>query len=350
MDNQLLFLLIGFGAVVFVLLYFIKQQKKERRRLEEKFEKNTDRMFSQLNNISSEVNRRLEKNVEVMQNQTKDVGKRIDRTQKVVSSVTDKLSKLEEASKRIYDVGKDISGLQELLQAPKMRGGVGEFLLSDVLSQVLPSENFSLQYEFATGDQVDAVIKLKDMIVPVDSKFPLENFKKIKKAEDEKKRKKKKKKFVRDVKKHVEKIARKYILPDEGTSDFALMYIPAENVYYEIILKEKEDSGLYEFCMEKKVVPVSPNSFYAYLQAIALGLRGMQIEKSTKEILTHISRLQTDFDKFSENFRVLGKHLKHARSSYEDSSQKLDRFDDKLDQIEKPNPQDALEGGKDKKS
>lgn len=345
MNTQVLLLTIGLGAIILVLLYFLRKQREERQKLEKRFEKNTDRMFTQLNNISSEVNRRLEKNVEMMQNQTKDVGKRIDRTQKVVSSVTDKLSKLEEAAKRIYDVGKDISGLQELLQAPKMRGGVGEYLLSDVLAQVLPAENFSLQYEFETGDQVDAVINLKDMIVPVDSKFPLENFKKIKKAENKKKKKKKKKKFIRDIKKHVGKIAQKYILSDEGTSDFALMYIPAENVYYEIILKEKEDSGLYEFCMDKKVVPVSPNSFYAYLQAIALGLRGMQIEKSTKEILTHISRLQSDFDKFTGNFRLLGKHLKHAHSSYEDSSQKLDRFSDKLEKIEKPSPQDTLKGG-----
>lgn len=342
MENQFLFLLIGFGVLGGIFFYLLKKQRDERKKLEDEFEKTTQRMFSQLNEITNQVNERLEKNVEVMQRQTEDVGKRLDRTKKAVSSVTEKLSKVEEGQKQVHEIAKDISSLQELLRAPKMRGGVGEYLLKDVITQVLPTDNFELQYEFESGDQVDAIIELRDMIVPVDSKFPLENFKKIKEADDKKQKKKKRKQFRRDVKKHIDKIARKYILPDEGTSDFALMYIPAENVYYEIILRDEEESDLYEYCMDKKIVPVSPNTFYAYLQAIALGLRGMQIEKSTKDILNHISRLQGDFDKFKDNFRVLGKHLKHARSSFEDSQKKLDRFDSKLDQVEDPSGEQKL--------
>lgn len=345
MENQFLFLLIGFGALGVVFFYFLKKQRDERKKLEEEFERTTERMFSQLNEITNQVNERLEKNVEVMQRQTEDVGKRLDRTKKAVSSVTEKLSKVEEGQKQVRDIAKDISSLQELLRAPKMRGGVGEYLLSDVISQVLPTDNFKLQYEFESGDQVDAIIELRNMIIPIDSKFPLENFKKIKEADDKKEKKKKRRQFQRDVKKHIDKIARKYILPDEGTSDFALMYIPAENVYYEIILKDEGESDLYEYCMDKKVVPVSPNTFYAYLQAIALGLRGMQIEKSTKEILNQISRLQGDFENFKDNFRVLGKHLKHARSSFDDSQKSLDQFDNKLNRVEEPSEDDKLHSG-----
>lgn len=343
MENQALILIIvGLAFLGGILFYFLRRQRDERRRMEAKLEASTDRMFNQLNEITGQVNKRLKENIEVLQRQTQDVHKRMDHTHKAVTSVTNKLSKLEEASKRIYDIGKDISGLQELLQAPKMRGGVGEYLLGDVMSQVLPTENFESQYEFKTGSQVDAVIKLKDMLIPVDAKFPMESFQRVMEKEDEHQRKKARKEFIRTVKGHIEKIAEKYILPDEGTSDFALMYVPAENVYYEIILKEKDQTDVYEFCMQKKVVPVSPNSFYAYLQAIALGLRGMQIEKSTKEILSHLARLRSDFEKFGESFRILGKHLKHARSSYEDSSKKLDRFDDKLAQIETPGEQKKL--------
>jgi DNA recombination protein RmuC len=147
------------------------------------------------------------------------------------------------------------------------------------------------------------------------------------------------KQFLRDVKKHIDAIASKYILPDEGTYDFALMYVPAENVYYETIIREEtagDDRQVLSYALEKRVIPVSPNSFYAYLQVILLGLRGMKVEERAHEILNTLNRLRGDFEKLQENFRVLGKHLTNAQGSYADTEKTLTKFEAKLSQIESP--------------
>jgi DNA recombination protein RmuC len=140
------------------------------------------------------------------------------------------------------------------------------------------------------------------------------------------------------VKKHVDAIATKYILPDEGTYDFALMYVPAENVYYETIIKEDggDEHQLFSYALEKRVIPVSPNSFYAYLQTILLGLRGMQVEERAQEILNTLARLRGDFERLQENFRVLGKHLTNASGSYTDTEKTMVKLDAKLSQVEQP--------------
>ena len=328
------FILLGFGIFYFVRRYFLTQKNT--------LDNINQQMISQLNEVVSQVNSRLRENLEMMQRQSKEFNLRLDGTHKVVRSVTNKLASLEEASKRIFDVGKDISSLQEILRAPKLRGGLGEYFLSDLLEQILPRENYVLQYNFRDGEKVDAVIKLRKMLIPVDSKFPLENFRIVLKAKTKEQKIRAKKQFLRDVKKHIETISQKYIRPTEGTSDFALMYIPAENVYYEIILKEKGVENISNFALSKKVIPVSPNSFYAYLQAILIGPRGMQIEKGAKRILEGLTQLQREFRKFGEDFRILGKHLMHARSAYESSERKLDRLSDHLLQIEKPHPERKL--------
>ncbi len=226
--------------------------------------------------------------------------------------------------------------MQELLKSPKLRGGLGELFLSDLLGQIFPKDKFTLQYAFKSGEKVDAVIHVRDGLkIPVDSKFPLENFKKMAEEDDEKRREQAKRAFVSDVKKRIDEIATKYILPDEGTLDFALMYVPAENVYYEMIVKDqKSDGNLSGYAFAKKVIPVSPNTFFIYLQTILIGLKGFQIEKQAGEILAHLSRLRGDFEKFGTDFALVGKHINHARSSYENSEKRFDRFSDKLSQVE----------------
>src|SRR5437870_12575593 len=195
---------------------------------------------------------------------------------------------------------------------------MGELFLNDLLAQILPPEHFRLQHHFKNGDAVDAVILIGANFVPVDSKFPLENFRRVVEAATESERIAARKQFLRDVKRHVDAIATKYILCDEGTYDFALMYVPAENVYYETIIKEDvgEDRQLFSYALAKRVIPVSPNSFYAYVQTILLGLRGMKVEERAQEILGELSRLRGDFAKIQENFRVLGRHLANASGSY----------------------------------
>ena len=203
-------------------------------------------------------------------------------------------------------------------------------LRTELLAQILPPQAYELQHRFSSGDRVDATISLGNALVPVDAKFPLESFRRLSSMTDESEAAKERRAFLKVVKAHIEHIAQKYILPDEGTYDFALMYIPAENVYYETILKDEGHENLFPFALDKRVIPVSPNSFYAYLQVIIHGLKGLQIEERAREIMSHLARLQGEEDRFRTEFDTLGLHLENARKKYEDAQRRLVRFEDKL--------------------
>ena len=265
---------------------------------------------------------------------------------RVVGDVQGSLGKLGETNQRIFDVGRSIAGLEQILKSPKIRGGLGETFLENLLAQMFPQEHYTLQYQFSTGDRVDAVVRIGDRLVPVDAKFPLENFQRMLQETDEAERKQARRAFVRDVKARVDEIAKKYILPDEGTYDFALMYIPAENVYFEAITKDEslEEDPPAVYAASKRVIPVSPNSLYAYLRVIVLGLRGLQIERSAQEIQERLTRLGGDLDKFREAFDVVGRHLTNARNKYDEAGAALNRVEAKLEGIEKPADQRALPG------
>jgi DNA recombination protein RmuC len=261
---------------------------------------------------------------------SKTVGERIADTTKVFGEVKESLGELTQRTKEIQEVGKNISGLQEILRAPKLRGGFGELLLERLLADILPRNNYSLQYRFRSGETVDAVIRIGGNLVPIDSKFPLEDFERIATAESEQEQVALRKQFTRTIKRHIDDVT-KYILPDENTFDFALMYIPAENVYYETILRgQPEESEIYSYSLQKRVIPVSPNSFYAYLQVIILGLKGLHIEKTACDILGHLGRLQGDLQDFQEDYSTLGGHIRHAVTKYEEAATKLTRLGDKL--------------------
>ncbi len=266
-----------------------------------------------------------------LQTSTASMNTRLDNAAKVVGDLREKVG-------QIHEVGKAAAELVHILRAPKLRGGMGELFLGDLLAQILPPEHYKLQHRFKSGEAVDAAIQIGQNLVPVDAKFPYENFKRVVEAASESERVAARKQFLRDVKKHVDAIAGKYILPDEGTYDFALMYVPAENVYYETIIKEEtgEEHQLFGYALQKRVIPVSPNSFYAYLQTILLGLRGMKVEQQAQEILAALSRLRGDFDKLQENFRLVGRHLTNAGSAYNDTEKSLTKFDAKLSQVEHP--------------
>jgi len=314
------------------LLLMQQQIDQLRVQLSQALDNNTQLVQQQLGQVLGNVNERLKENGEILERTQQNLGERLDNAARVVGSVQKSLGGLEEANRKIYDVGKDIASLQEILRAPKLRGGLGEFFLEDLLAQILPPQHFVIQHAFKSGERVDAVIKLGSSLVPVDSKFPLENFKRMLEAANDDERSRAKRQFVGDVKKHVDAIAGKYILPDEGTYDFALMYIPAENVYYETIIKDgsEEERNLSQYALSKRVIPVSPNSFYAYLQAIVLGLKGMKVEERAKEIIQYLSRLRGDFGKFRDDFGLLGKHLGHAQSSYQTTEKRLEQFGQRL--------------------
>jgi DNA recombination protein RmuC len=314
------------------LLLMQQQIDQLRVQLSQALNNHTQLVQQQLGQVLGNVNERLKENGEILERTQQNLGERLDNAARVVGSVQKSLGGLEEANRKIYEVGKDIASLQEILRAPKLRGGLGEFFLEDLLAQILPTHHFAIQHAFKSGERVDAVIKLGGSLVPVDSKFPLENFKRILEAANDDERTRTKRQFISDVKKHVDAIAGKYILPDEGTYDFALMYIPAENVYYETIIKDDSEGerNLSQYALSKRVIPVSPNSFYAYLQAIVLGLKGMKIEERAKEIIQYLSRLGGDFAKFREDFGLLGKHLGHAQSSYQTTEKRLEQFGQRL--------------------
>ena len=254
----------------------------------------------------------------------------------VIQDIQKKLGSLETTTQNIQEIGKDISSLQEILQAPKLRGNLGEYLLEELLKDILPRDNYEIQYSFKDSTKVDAIIKLGEGIVPVDSKFPLESFQRLISAEDESEKKKFKKEFITSVKTRIDEIADKYIKPSEGTFEFGMMYIPAENVFYEIIITDSLSDKRYEimnYAISRHVIPVSPNTFYAYLMAIVYGLKGFKIEQEAKTIIKQLSAVQTSFGKFYDDFQVLGGHLGKAESKYNDLNKSADKLNDKVNQI-----------------
>jgi DNA recombination protein RmuC len=273
------------------------------------------------------------------------VGEKFENSLKVIGDIKKTLGSLEETNKQMLDIGKDISSLQDLLKPPQIRGGFGELTLGHILAQLLPRENFEEKYRFKDGSIVDAVVKIGTKLVPIDSKFPLESFKRYTEA-SEGERKTSLREFQRSVKAKIDDISGKYILEDEGTYDFALMYIPSENVYYQTILKEELDldgKSISEYAVQKRIVAVSPNSIYAYLRVIYIGLRGMQFERNVRKIVEDFARLNKEFDKFQEEFRVLGSHVGHAKGSFDRADRKLDTFSDRLSLIGESEEVKAIE-------
>lgn len=239
--------------------------------------------------------------MEWLRSSTQTINARLDSTQTVISQVQKNIGEFSE-------IGRSMKDLQDFLQSPKMRGNIGEQILGELLRQHLPPDSFKLQHTFKSGEKVDAVVKASFGLIPIDSKFPMENMRAMLKAETEVLRAASHKDFTRDVKKHIQDISRKYILTHEGTSDYALMYIPFESIYYEII----KDADLYEYAGTKRVLPVSPMNFYAYMKAILMSYEGQKIQTQAKEILVILQGMKKDYERADESISVLNKHVTNA--------------------------------------
>jgi DNA recombination protein RmuC len=263
------------------------------------------------------------------------ISQNLQSSQKILTQLNSQIGELQGTNKQMLQMQTDVKRLQDILTSPKLRGQMGEWSLENLLAQVLPKAGYELQYTFRDGKMVDALIKMAEFSVPVDAKFPLPSFERVVQAGTDEEKTKLRRQFLRDVTSHIDKIAADYIRPAEGTLDFALMYVPAENVYYETIVKYQGDTqDIMQYALDKKVIPVSPNLLYAYLMTVVMGLHGLQIEKQAAEIRQNLKKLNASFSDFGLTWEVLGRHMRNAHNQYDEGQKKLDRFGMQLGQIQ----------------
>jgi DNA recombination protein RmuC len=242
--------------------------------------------------------------IQSLESNTKSVNQRLDQAAHLISQLQRNVGE-------IGEIGRGMKDLSEILNSPKIRGNLGEHILAELLGQMLPKHAFFLQHTFRSGEKVDAAIKTSAGIIPIDSKFPMENFRKFVNAKDEINKKQAHKNFESDVKKHIDSISKKYILPQEGTIDYALMYIPSESVYYEIV----NSHTIFEYAASKRVLPVSPTTFYAYMRAILMSFEGQKVEEQARQVLAALRAIQKDYSKVADNLSVTSKHVTNAHNS-----------------------------------
>ena len=294
---------------------------------------------SKVDENQTDAIRDLERRItDLMINQLKEIRGTVDGTSRAmqdqIRSFTKETTEMRENLKQIEGAVKDVSTFQEIFKAPKLRGQWGEASLEHILAQHFPKELYKIQYLFSSGDQVDAVLKLPNgRVLPIDSKFPSENFEKMINAGAETEKNFYKKSFLEDVKNMVQEIASKYILPSEGTTEFAFMYIPAEAVYYEIINNIGREVDIAAFAWSKHIILTSPNGLYKDLRTIEHWFKDTQISKQTQEILRKLGRVHQDSEKLMEDFRKLGNHISNAKSAYESSENRLKLLDDKVEKL-----------------
>lgn len=265
-------------------------------------------------------------------------------SQTTLVQVAQSLGELRRSSDVLLVETQRLGELRDAFRLPGPRGGIGELLLENLLRDLLPAGQYELQYSFDDGSRVDAIVRIGDKIVPIDSKFPMAEFGTLVAAESDEDRLRARRGFLRAVRNHVNAVAA-YVKPAERTVDFALMYVPAENVYQQLIIQERgEDaaSAVSEYARERRVVPASPNTLYAYLQTVAMALRGMAIESHAREIAERISGMGTDLGEVRRDLGVLGSHLTNARNKFEEVERGVDGVERRLTISE-----ELLEGAQD---
>lgn len=303
----MLIVLVGLGLIVFFVFRKLKEIENSR---------NNDQSMQMLNQNMNSMSERID-----VTNQA--ISQRLDKAAQVISEVTRELGTMSQ-------IGSQLSNFQEFLKSPKLRGGLGEQGLKDMLAQTFPHELYKMQHKFRNGQTVDAAIKIDAGIIPVDAKFPLENFNRILNAKSDEEGADARRKFRSDFRVHVNAIAKKYIVPDEGTVDFAMMYIPSETVYYELISNEQD---LHDYAVHAKIIPTSPNTFFYYLRTIMLGLQGKRISEMSKQILGTLKVIQTESKKFGDNLGVLNRHVTNAKGAMEKVDADFMRLSTKIDQV-----------------
>jgi len=318
----ILLALIGGFALGFVFIFLIKKNKGG-----SKGEKDQSFLLlqNQIQNLNRTVDDKLKESTRIIEHQ-------FGESAKIIREVTEKLTKLDETNKQVVNFADQLKNLQDILKNPKQRGVLGEYYLETVLKNVLPPGTYQTQYEFKDGTKVDAVIFIKDKIVPIDSKFSLENYNRLLETSDVQEKKRLEDLFTKDLKTRIEETA-KYIKPEEGTMDFAFMFIPSEAIYYDLLVNKvgtvkANTRDLIEYAIrQKKVVIVSPTSFLAYLQTVLQGLRALQIEESAKEIKKRVEMLGRHLSSYQTYLQKLGNHLGTTVNMYNSASKEFKKID-----------------------
>lgn len=283
--------------------------------------KNSDQRWQQSTNNINQLLQQTQHNIQtVLQSSTKTTNERLDNAAKFIAKVAREVGEMSE-------IGQSIRELQNILQSPKLRGNIGEEVLKDLIGQMFPKNSFHLQYQFKSGEKVDAALKTEAGILPIDSKFPMENFRRMIKAEDENERRLARRDFLNDVRRHIRTIAQKYILPEEGTVDFALMYVPSEAVFYEIINVPE----MVDYARQHRVYLVSPSSLYVHLQTILLSFEGKRIEAQSRQIFRLLRSIKNDYQKTESAFMVLSKHINNAAAKMNEVFQAFTLLGQKID-------------------
>ena len=314
MPNEFFSLIILVILGFVILIYFLNKKLSEISK-----PKTDEALLAWLKTMQSTINDSSSQTVRTLQENSRQLNERLDKAATVIKDVEKEMGKMSE-------IGRNMRELQDFLKSPKLRGNIGEQVLKDLISQIFPKNSFYLQYEFKSGEKVDAAIKTDAGILPIDSKFPMENFLKMSKATEKKDKEIYEKEFERDIKKHIDAISKKYILPSEGTMDFALMYVPSESVYYEIV----NQTNVLDYARKSRVYMVSPSTLYAHLQTILLSFEGKKIESKSKELFSLLRSIKIDYEKIDDNMGTLGKHINNAYSQFGNVSLGLSNLGQKL--------------------
>lgn len=252
----------------------------------------------------------------------------------MATQIFETLGDVRSATLSVAEQAREFTSLQDMLRAPKARGGLGEAMLEEVLREILPPHAYETQHQFSSGMIVDAIVRASGRLVCIDSKFPLANYTRMCRASDDVERADAERAFAADVDKHIKDISSKYVVPDEGTFDFAVMYVPAEGVYGEVLRLSHRKRPLFETAIEARVIPMSPLTLCGYLQTVLFGLRALRIEANAEAILAFCGRLQQEMVRFATEYETLGRHLTNAHSKYDEGHRRLDHFRSRLDRAQ----------------
>ena len=257
--------------------------------------------------------------------------KQFAQSTQVIQEVTKKLTQLDETNKQVKDFASQMQSLENILKNPKQRGILGEYFLETLLGEVLQPNQYKMQYKFPSGEIVDAAVFMKDKVIPIDAKFSLEKYNKIMEEEDKARREQYEKEFKADIKKRIDETS-KYIQPEQNTTDFAFMFIPAEGIYYNLLIyKENQldvkSADLIEYAFKKHVIIVSPTSFYAYLETVLQGLKAMQMEDSVREIIKEVDKLGRHLGSYEEYMQKMGGHLGTTVGMYNNAYKEFKKID-----------------------